>query len=177
MEILLTPKKLSTLLRLAETARPVVGCIVELGVYQGGALRALAGEFPQKRCYGFDTFEGMPKESWREIDFHKPGEFGNTSLDAVKEAMPANVTLIAGLFPLSADSFDKPVSFAHVDMDLEKSTADAIVWLRARMTSGGIAVFDDYRWKNCPGVAKAIEAAGLQVVDCAETMQCYWIAP
>ena len=78
MEILLTPKKLATLLRLAESVRAVAGCIVELGVYQGGALKALAGEFPEKRCYGFDTFEGMPKESWREIDFHKPGEFGNT---------------------------------------------------------------------------------------------------
>ena len=80
MEILLTPKKLSTLLQLAETVRTLAGCIVELGVYQGGALKALAGDFPEKRCYGFDTFAGMPKESWREIDFHKPGEFGNTTL-------------------------------------------------------------------------------------------------
>ena len=176
MEILLTPKKLATLLRLAESVRAVAGCIVELGVYQGGALKALAGEFSEKRCYGFDTFEGMPKESWREIDFHRPGEFGDTSLAAVKAAMPANVELIAGLFPGSAEAFDKRISFAHVDMDLEKSTEDAIDWLRPRMVSGGVVVFDDYRWQNCPGVAKAIEAAGLHVLECG-SLQCYWTAP
>jgi hypothetical protein len=176
MEILLTPKKLSTLLQLAETVRTLAGCIVELGVYQGGALKALAGDFPEKRCYGFDTFAGMPKESWREIDFHKPGEFGNTTLATVQAAMPANVSLIAGLFPRSGQSFDENISFAHVDMDLEKSTADAIVWLRPRMVSGGVVVFDDYHWQNCPGVAKAIEAAGLRVLECG-SLQCYWIAP
>ena len=176
MEILLTPKKLSTLLGLAESVRTLAGCIVELGVYQGGALKALAGDNPGKRCYGFDTFAGMPKESWREIDFHKPGEFGDTTLATVAAAMPANVELIAGVFPQSAEAFDQRISFAHVDMDLEKSTGDAIVWLRARMVSGGVVVFDDYHWKNCPGVAKAIEAALLRVVECG-SLQCYWIAP
>ncbi len=176
MEILLTPKKLSTLLQLAESVRNLAGCIVELGVYQGGALKALAGDNPGKSCYGFDTFAGMPKESWREIDFHKPGEFGNTTLATVQAAMPANVELIAGLFPQSAEAFDKRISFAHVDMDLEKSTADAIDWLRPRMVSGGVVVFDDYHWQNCPGVAKAIEAADLPVLECG-SLQCYWIAP
>src|ERR1019366_5852168 len=176
MEILLTPKKLATLLRLAEGVRNLAGCIVELGVYQGGALKALAGDNPGKRCYGFDTFARSRKESWREIDIHRPGEFGDTSLAAVKAAMPANVELIAGLFPGSAEAFDKRISFAHVDMDLEKSTEDAIDWLRPRMVSGGLVVFDDYRWQNCPGVAKAIEAAGLHVLECG-SLQCYWTAP
>jgi hypothetical protein len=84
--------------------------------------------------------------------------------------------LIAGLFPGSAEAFDKRISFAHVDMDLEKSTEDAIDWLRPRMVSGGVVVFDDYRWQNCPGVAKAIEAAGLHVLECG-SLQCYWTAP
>ena len=176
MEILLTPIKLATLLRLAESVANIAGCIVELGVYRGGALRALAGKFPARKCYGFDTFKGMPKESWRQIDFHKPGEFGDTSLAAVKAAMSANVELIAGLFPGSAQAFDQRISFAHVDMDLEKSTEDAIDWLRPRMVPGGLVVFDDYHWKNCPGVAKAIEAAGLHVLECG-SLQCYWTAP
>lgn len=176
MQILLTPKKLACLLQLAASVKNLAGCIVELGVYQGGALRALAGECREKQCYGFDTFVGMPKESWNPIDFHKPGEFGDTSLQAVKDAMPANVKLIAGLFPDSAAEFREPICFAHVDMDLEKSTADAIEWLRARMVPGGIIVFDDYHWQNCPGVAKAIEAAGLNVIECG-SLQCYWTAP
>ncbi len=176
MQILLTPKKLAALLEMAGRMRKLEGCIVELGVYQGGALKAMAGEFREKQCYGFDTFAGMPKESWREIDFHKPGEFGDTTLEAVQAAMPSNVKLIAGLFPRSAQDFNVPICFAHVDMDLEKSTADAIVWLSSRMVTGGVVVFDDYHWQNCPGVAKAIEAAGLHVIECG-SLQCFWTAP
>jgi hypothetical protein len=39
-----------------------------------------------------------------------------------------------------------------------------------------VVVFDDYHWQNCPGVAKAIEAAGLHVIECG-SLQCYWRAP
>ena len=44
------------------------------------------------------------------------------------------------------------------------------------MVSGGIVVFDDWGWKNCPGVATAISRAGLPVAR-SEVHQCYWIAP
>lgn len=176
MQTLMTPAKSAALLRLAAKVAALPGAIVELGVYQGGTLQALARAWPGRLCYGFDTFDGMPAESWREIDFHKPGEFGDTSLAAVQAAMPGNVTLIAGHFPGSAEGLHDRVAFAHVDMDLEKSTADAIAWLRPRMTSGGLIVFDDWHWKNCAGVAKAIEAARLAVVESAPC-QCYWTAP
>jgi len=176
MKILLTPRKLASLLQLAARVKNLPGCIVELGVYQGGALRALAGELREKQCFGFDTFAGMPVEACSTGDFHKPGEFADTSLQAVNDAMPANVKLIAGVFPESAAGFDQPICFAHVDMDLEKSTADAIVWLRPRMVSGGIVLFDDYQWRNCPGVANAIAAAALDVIEYG-SLQCYWIAP
>jgi len=176
MQTLMTPAKSAALLRLLATVEGLQGAIVELGVYQGGTLKALAQASPRRSCYGFDTFAGMPAESWRAIDFHKPGEFGDTTLTTVQAGMPGNVTLIAGLFPQSAEGLHDQVAFAHVDMDLEKSTADAIVWLRPRMVSGGLVVFDDWHWKNCAGVAKAIEAAGLHVIESAPC-QCYWRAP
>src|SRR4029077_19603758 len=122
---------------------------------------------PDKPCFGFYTFRSQPESSWREGDFHKPGEFGDTSLDAVRALMPSNVLLVPGWFPESAAGFDQVICFAHVDMDLEKSTEDAIAWLEPRMVQGGIVVFDDWGWKNCPGVAKAITRAGLSVVRSA----------
>ena len=91
--------------------------------------------------------------------------------------MPANVKLIAGLFPHSAQEFRELASASRTSIWIwRKSTADAIDWLRARMTPGGVVVFDDYHWQNCPGVAKAIEAAGLHVIECG-SLQCYWTAP
>ena len=46
----------------------------------------------------------------------------------------------------------------------------------AAAAHGGIIVFDDYEWKNCPGVGKAIRRAQLPVVK-SEVHQCYWTAP
>ena len=175
MQILLTPHTLASLLKLLQRARPLDGAVVELGVYQGGALKAMAEAVPEKTCYGFDTFTGQPAASWREGDVHRPGEFADTSLEAVRAAMPANVVLVPGWFPQSAVGTGPRVCFAHVDMDLEQSTVDAIDWLFPRMVKGGVVVFDDWGWKNCPGVAKAIERAKLNVVR-SNTHQCYWMA-
>lgn len=150
--------------------------MVELGVYQGGTLKALAEAVPEKTCYGFDTFEGQPAASWCEDDVHRPGEFGDTSLETVRAAMPANVVLVPGWFPESAVGSGPRICFAHVDFDLERSTRDAITWLFPRMVRGGIVVFDDWGWKNCPGVAKAITSAGLNVVR-SDVHQCYWPVP
>jgi O-methyltransferase len=175
MQILLTNATLKSLLRLLLRTRVLDGVVVELGVYQGGSLKAMAEVVPEKTCYGFDTFEGQPAASWRQGDVHQPGEFGDTSLEAVRAAMPANVVLLPGRFPETAASFGRTICFAHVDMDLEQSTQDAIEWLKPRMVAGGIIVFDDYGWKNCPGVGKAIRRAALPVVK-SEVHQCYWIA-
>ena len=101
-------------------ARPLDGVVVELGVYQGGALKAMAEAVPEKACYGFDTFTGQPEESWRQSDFHRPGEFADTSIEAVAAAMPRNVALMQGWFPQSARrNSTRRICFAHVDMDLE----------------------------------------------------------
>lgn len=178
MQILLTPATLASLLRLLDGVKHLDGAVAELGVYQGGALKAMAETVPEKICYGFDTFAGQPAESWREGDVHLPGEFGDTSLAAVAAAMPSNVRLVPGLFPWSAVDVcgGWRFCFCHVDFDLGKSTADAIEWLRPRMVPGGLIVFDDWRWRNCPGVAAAIDAAGLQVTQSA-VHQVYWRAP
>jgi len=165
---------LKSLLNLLLRTRTLDGVVVELGVFQGGALKTMAELVPDKTFYGFDTFEGQPAASWRAIDFHQPGEFGDTSFEAVRAVMPSNVELVQGYFPVSAGGFEHPICFAHVDMDLEKSTEDAIEWLRPRMVPGGIMVFDDWGWKNCPGVARAISRAALPVVR-SEVHQCYYV--
>jgi len=157
-------------------AQSLDGVVVELGVYQGGALKAMAEAVPAKACFGFDTFRGQPAASWRDGDVHRPGEFADTSFEAVRASMPSNVALVPGWFPDSGADFNQVICFAHVDFDLEQSTEDAIAWLEPRMVQGGIVVFDDWGWKNCPGVAKAITRAELKVVRSA-THQCYWIAP
>ncbi len=175
MQTLLGPK-LVTLLELLARARHLEGSIAELGVYQGGALQSMAVFCPQKTCYGFDTFAGLPKESWNGGELVSPGTFGDVDFERLAREMPPNVVLKRGLFPASAEGLEGCFCFAHVDFDYEQSTAAAIAWLVPRMVPGGMIVFDDWRWSLCPGVEKAIVNAGLPVIDSAP-YQCYWTAP
>lgn len=176
MVTLIRGARLDSLLSLLGTVKHLDGCVAELGVYKGGTLKALAEAAPEKTCYGFDTFEGMPAEVWREGDNPAPGALADVSFSNIAQRLPENCKLIRGVFPQSAKKIKEQFCFAHVDMDYEKSTEDAIEWLRPRMVSGGLVVFDDWKEITTPGVRKAIERAGLAVIESAPN-QCYWIAP
>jgi O-methyltransferase len=164
---LIAGPKMKALLAELRAVRDVPGVVVELGVYQGGSLAAMADAWPDRVFYGFDTFKGMPAEGWRDGEPHGIGDFGDTSFSAVRRALKThpNVVLVKGLFPASVPPGCDAVSIAlaHVDMDWFTSTRDAIAWLLPRMSPGGSIVFDDYDWKHCPGVRQAIGAAGLEV--------------
>lgn len=165
MRTLIAGIKLDRLL--AELALAPAGIVVEMGVYQGGSLAAMAAAAPHRAVYGFDTFTGLPRDAWQPDEPHSVGDFGDTSLEAVRAALAGlpNAHLVPGLFPESADAagVDGPVALAHVDFDFYRSTLAAIWWLLPRLVPGGVIVFDDHGWKHCPGVAQAIAETGLQV--------------
>lgn len=174
MKTLIAGRKLAVLLETVRRCRGVEGAGVELGVYQGGSLAAMAREAPGRDFFGFDTFEGLPAESWADDEVHQPGEFADTRFGAVKRRMPANVTLVRGRFPESAVETGQ-VAVAHVDFDFYESTRAAIEWLLPRMSAGGAIVFDDYEWRNCPGVRRAIDEAGLQVDTTHRYQAIHWM--
>lgn len=86
---------------------PSEGLIVCLGVYKGGDVKYIADHFPDREVIGIDTFQGLPKEDWNESEIHQPGDFSDTSYEAVKEYLKdnLNVRLVQGLFPDSAKKF------------------------------------------------------------------------
>lgn len=176
MATLIAGPRLDSILSLLGTVKHLDGSVAELGVYKGGTLKAMAEAVPEKTCYGFDTWKGMPAESWKEGESLKVGDLADVSFSNIAKRLPDNCKLVRGVFPQSAQKINEKFCFAHVDMDLEKSTEDAIEWLRPRMVSGGLIVFDDWHEITTPGVAKAIKRAGLRVVESVRN-QCYWIAP
>jgi hypothetical protein len=59
-------------------------------------------------------------------------------------AYPA-VHLHPGVFPASAAGLDRErFSFVHLDLDLARSTRDALEFFHPRMVPGGILLGDDY---------------------------------
>ncbi|HRQ17716.1 MAG TPA: TylF/MycF/NovP-related O-methyltransferase [Agriterribacter sp.] len=173
---LITEDRLKEIVRLAGIAPN--GTMAEVGVYRGGSLKYLADAFPSRTIWGFDTFTGLPKEQWSEGEIHKPGDFSDTSFEAVSEYLKGNknVTLIEGMFP---DSFplceygDIPFAFVHVDTDFYLSVKKAISFFYPLLYKGGIMVFDDFGWPHTPGVEQALSESGLQYQPTKAKYQAY----
>jgi predicted O-methyltransferase YrrM len=101
----------------------------------------------------------MP-EALSGIDIHKKGDFADTSLESVKEFLGDcnNVVFHPGFFPVTAEPVkDKKFCFVYFDADLYQSTKSCLEFFYPRMVRGGVMIFDDYEWKGCPGLKKAIE--------------------
>jgi len=47
-------------------------------------------------------------------------------------------------------------AFIYADVDIYQSTRSCLDFFYPRMVHGGVMIFDDYEWKGCPGVKKAI---------------------
>lgn len=121
-------------------ATPKDGCIVEVGVYQGGTLWNLARNSGGRPVYGYDTFTGIPYQG--PHDQHNVGDFADTSWLEVKMAVPT-AWVVKGVFPGSAIHMP-PVAFAHLDCDQYQSIKDSVAYLLPRMMPGGVMWFDDY---------------------------------
>ena len=121
---------------------PMLGCFVEVGVYRGGTAWHLS-RIAQRRgvpIFLYDTFTGIPYQD--AIDHHAPGDFNDTSVEAVREAIPY-ATVVQGLFPDSIVPMPA-VAFAHIDCDQYRAIIESVKALGPMMVEGGIMVFDDF---------------------------------
>lgn len=132
-----------------ERADPA-GLHMELGCWQGASINAMAQYFPDRRFYGFDSFEGLP-EAWSTLP---QGHFDMGG--AVPQGLP-NVTFIKGWFDDTLPGFlgehPEPISFLHIDCDLYVSTMSSLRILQDRLRIGTEIVLDDYMLE--PGWANA----------------------
>ncbi len=149
--------KLSTIAACLERVAFLPGATAEVGVYKGGSARLIARSAPHRCCYLFDTFEGIPQSN--AVDVHKVGDFADTSLRAVEAFLSdcPNAQFRQGYFPSTAYTLeDETFAFVHIDGDQYQTTKDALGWFYPRLVDGGILLFDDFQWQNCPGVERAL---------------------
>ena len=160
---LVTPDSCYVLYTLLEQALGVPGDIVECGVYKGGTAAMLAARIADKglsrRLYLFDTFAGMP-ETDPHLDWHRKGDFGDTSLDVVKAHVGHDEICVfrKGLIPETFGGLEAMrIAFAHVDTDIYQSVLDCIRFVWPRLSVGGFVVFDDYGFATCYGARVAVD--------------------
>jgi O-methyltransferase len=151
------------ILACARASRRLGGTMAEAGVFAGGTARLICeakGDVPLRL---FDVFETLQQETERAGSSDRSDDvrrhFGavHTPRAAVERLLApyAGVHLHAGLFPDSARGLEhERFSFVHVDLDLERSTGDALEFFHPRLLPGGVLLGDDY---HDPGVRRAFD--------------------
>lgn len=146
--------KMASMVRFLQNAP--MGCIVEVGTYEGGSLVYLAEKFPSRQFYGYDTFTGIPTTCNLD-NYHKAGDF-RTSFQFVQNNLArfSNIKLIEGVYPTSDSIKPSPIALAHVDVDVYQSTYDSFNHLAPLMAKGGRIYCDDAFVGTCEGATLAV---------------------
>jgi macrocin-O-methyltransferase TylF-like protien len=155
---LIPNRRMGTLARIARDLSQLPGDMAELGVYKGGSAKVLASMAPHKTLHLFDTFQGIPEDDFI-LGGHKKGDFA-ANIEAVRTYLSGyKTTFNVGRFPETTNNIPSTTRFSlvHLDADIYQSTVDGIKFFWPRLVPGGLLLFDDFRWKNCPGVEKAIQ--------------------
>jgi O-methyltransferase len=141
----------------------ISGDVWECGVYKGGTAAMIAAILrdleSKKKLFLFDTFEGMP-ETDKERDWHKAGDFKDTSVESVERYVGADESCIVrkGFIPDTFQGLESSrIAFAHIDVDIYRSIRDCLGFIWPRLTLGGFIVFDDYGLPTCPGARAAVD--------------------
>jgi O-methyltransferase len=153
------------LLEFLHRSLSVQGDVCEFGVAQGATSALMANELRsnQKRLWLFDSFEGLPKPSSKDVlidDVFNLGaiekyegamSFGRNHVlsrtKAVRFPMD-RVQIVPGFIEKTIHSPHLPgrVCFAYVDFDFYEPIKIALEFLDRVMPIGGHIVVDDYGW-------------------------------
>jgi len=153
---LLDRDRLLALASNAQICKRYSGDFAEFGVYRGGGALLLRSIAPEKTLHLFDTFQGIPEDDVMP-DGHKAGDFRDTSIKDVRKLLGDSLRVMyhQGWFPLKRMP-NTLYALVHMDADTYQSTKAGIDYFAPRLVPGGRIIFDDYGWKDCPGVKKAI---------------------
>jgi hypothetical protein len=137
------PRKLATLLKVAENRRYVV----ELGTAMGWTAIALALADPAREVASYDPFE-RPEVS--------------RYLDLVPEVVRRRVTVVVGPSD-QGPRVDQPVDLLYIDSSHERegTIRELEAWAPV-LRESSVVVFDDYSHPEFPGVREAIEELRLE---------------
>lgn len=142
------------------------GDIIEVGVYRGGTGALIAFRAKQlaldATVYLCDTFRGMAKQGARD-PFYRGGEFADTSEDEVRAFLRTlaldNARTVAGVFPEESGQLAPAhsVRLCHIDVDVYQSAEDVLAWAWPRIPVGGLVIYDDYGFCDCPGIVAHVD--------------------
>jgi hypothetical protein len=167
------PVRFDTFCNTILNTRELEGCVVECGVWKGGMISG-ASRFAldnniSRDFYAFDSYEGFPEPTEKDIVAYtnesalnmanwgvKQAPINLHTLDSLYECMrtldipSSNITPIKGWFNDTVPTFDKKIVILRLDGDWYESTKVCLEHLYDKVVSGGVIILDDYGyWKGC----------------------------
>jgi O-methyltransferase len=144
------------------------GSFVECGCWNGGsgALLAKVASADERKTWLFDSFEGLPAPSSRDVtgwgELGKAGDFVGTEAN-VREVLGLTgvpngaVQIVKGWFEDTLKSTHTgPIALLHVDVDWHDSAVTVLDTLYDRIAAGGILIIDDYGFWQ--GLREAVDS-------------------
>tara|TARA_B100001287_G_scaffold157967_2_gene132785 strand:+ start:6232 stop:6984 length:753 start_codon:yes stop_codon:yes gene_type:complete len=133
---------------------------VEVGCWRGGVSGLVALENKNKDIDYFicDTFEGVANATEKDT-FFKGQEYKNANINDVEEVAKISnqkFNIIQGVFPnsIKKQEFNKPISFAHIDVDTYVSAKESFDFIFSKCINGALIILDDYGGWFTDGVTK-----------------------
>lgn len=147
--------------------RGIDGDVVEFGCYVGTTSVYIATmlEYTSKKFYVYDSFEGLPEKSSKDIsplgEQFKPGELCATKKQFIRNLIQAGAPLPIikkGWFSdLTSNDVPDKIAFAFLDGDYYSSVMDSLNLIEKHMTSGSVIIVDDYGNQALPGAGLAVD--------------------
>ena len=133
---------------------------IEVGCWKGGAtgLVILSNKNKNIDYYACDTFSGVVNTSDKD-SFFKGKEYDDTNTNNINEIegiVGEKIQTVQGIFPNSMKEvkLDKPVSFAHIDVDTYVSAKESLEFISANTIQGALVILDDFGGWFTDGVTK-----------------------
>lgn len=118
------------------------GTMMECGVFKGRSINAMAGYFPERTLYGFDSFVGL-SEDWLGVDLGA----GAFDLKGIFPDVKDNVVLTKGWVEDTLPPFfkknDGPIAYLHIDTDTYSPAKTILSLARPHIVEGTIVLFDE----------------------------------
>ena len=154
-DLQMNPLDAYSLYSLVRMQATVPGSIAEIGMYRGGSARIICHLKGDKKFYGFDTFQGLPKPRVEDEKWFTTKQF-QARKDAVAACLAdfKNVELIEGLFPESGAALNgERLSFVNLDVDLYQGMISSLNFIWEKMSTRGMVLIHDC---HLAGVKKAV---------------------
>ena len=158
------------LIELAKSVANVRGCTAECGVAAGTGSALICQTLEEsysdgERHYAFDSFDGLPEPTDRDYMTNGRTSWYRGKLRHSYRRVQQRLSVFPkcqvtrGWIP---ECFDKNVGderfrFVHIDVDLYEPTRASLEFFYNRLNPGGVILFDDYGFTNCPGARQAAD--------------------